>query len=325
MKSDTDKKILAYIKEKTESTAKELTDYLGISARAVFKQLNKLIENGQLIKFGTPPVVFYALAPETIAKQKFDLKTEVSSAINANFLTLSSQGYLLEGLNGFVYWCEKNNLSIVKTANEYLFTLAKYDKFKHNGLINGQNKIKATFPESHIGKMYYLDFYSIERFGKTKLGTLLLYAKQSQNKKLIKLIVENVKNRIIKLIEREKIDAVGFIPPTVSRKIQFIKELEKQLAIKLPRINIVKASSGIAIPQKTLNKLSDRIANAAQTIFVPDQPSFKNILLIDDAVGSGATFNETARKIKEKKLAKDKVVCLAITGSFKGFDIISEV
>jgi hypothetical protein len=41
-------------------------------------------------------------------------------------------------------------------------------------------------------------------------------------------------------------------------------------------------------------------------------------------VGSGATLNETATQIKQKGIAK-KVIGLSITGSFKGFDVISEV
>ena len=52
---------------------------------------------------------------------------------------------------------------------------------------------------------------------------------------------------------------------------------------------------------------------------------YNNILLIDDAVGSGSTINETAKKIKQKGICKGRVIGLAITGSFKGFDVISEV
>jgi predicted amidophosphoribosyltransferase len=79
------------------------------------------------------------------------------------------------------------------------------------------------------------------------------------------------------------------------------------------------------VAQKTLNKLQDRIDNAQQTIIVEDKTPFDNILLIDDAVGSGATLNETAAQIKRKKLCKGRIIGLAIVGSFKGFDIISEV
>jgi len=53
--------------------------------------------------------------------------------------------------------------------------------------------------------------------------------------------------------------------------------------------------------------------------------SYKNILLIDDAVGSGSTLNETAGQIKRKGICKGQVIGLTITGSFKGFDVISEV
>ena len=51
----------------------------------------------------------------------------------------------------------------------------------------------------------------------------------------------------------------------------------------------------------------------------------KNILIIDDAVGSGATLHETAKKIRQKNICSGSVIGLAITGSAKGFDVISEV
>ncbi len=42
-----------------------------------------------------------------------------------------------------------------------------------------------------------LDFYAIERFGKTHLGTLMHYAKQGQNKLLMKRIAEEIKQKKI--------------------------------------------------------------------------------------------------------------------------------
>lgn len=79
------------------------------------------------------------------------------------------------------------------------------------------------------------------------------------------------------------------------------------------------------IAQKSLSKLEDRIQNAEGTIFVKDDnKSFKRILVIDDAVGSGATLNTIAKKLKEK--AGVEFVCgFAITGSLKGFDVINEI
>jgi len=79
------------------------------------------------------------------------------------------------------------------------------------------------------------------------------------------------------------------------------------------------------VPQKTLNKLPDRIENAQQTFVVSETGKFNNILLVDDALGSGATMNEIASQIKHKGICKGKIIGLTITGSFKGFDVISEV
>ena len=56
-----------------------------------------------------------------------------------------------------------------------------------------------------------------------------------------------------------------------------------------------------------------------------DANKYKNVLLIDDAVGSGATMNETAMQLRKRGLVDSQIVGLAITGSFKGFDVISEI
>lgn len=98
------------------------------------------------------------------------------------------------------------------------------------------HKIKGTFPDTAVDKLFYLDFYSIERFGKTKLGQLLLYAKQSQNRGLIKELVDQIRPQIEKLIKKYKIEAVSFIPPTVKREVQLMKELERQLHLTNPKV-----------------------------------------------------------------------------------------
>jgi len=67
------------------------------------------------------------------------------------------------------------------------------------------------------------------------------------------------------------------------------------------------------------------LKNAKNTIVVEENSVFKNILIIDDAVGSGATLNEVAKKIRDKGLCRGNIIGLALTGSFKGLDIISEV
>lgn len=320
----TNSKIIEYIRSKREVTAAELADYLGISRQAVHRQLNKLLKDHIVYKIGRPPKVFYLLSEKKEEVMVINIDRKLKKTINDNFLIITPSGEREEGMTGFIYWCNKQKLPIEKTAQEYAKTLKKYTPYKKSGLIDGMYKIKHTFNHVFLDKVFYLDFYSIERFGKTKLGQMLLYAKQSQNKTLIKELVDQIKPQIDSLIKQFKIDAVGFIPPTVRREVQLIKELERQLNLPIPTIALIKVKTPVAVPQKTLTKLEDRIENAKKTIIVRDRRKFKTILLVDDALGSGATLNETAMKIKKQNLA-EIIIGLAITGSFSGFEVISEV
>ncbi len=316
-------KIAEYIQKKRQATVNELVDYLGINRSAVYKHINKMLKHNVLDKVGRPPKVFYLL------KEKPDRENEIIDSakkdiIEKNYLIITPSGEKKDGFTGFNYWCNKNNLDVPKTADEYIKTLLKYSKFKRGGLIDGMQKFSNTFSEVYLDKIFYLDFYSIERFGKTKLGQLLLYGKQSGNRVIIKQIVEEIKPKINALIKKFNIDAVGFIPWTVKRDVQFMRELEKQLNLSIKSIKIEKIKTEIIVPQKTLSKLEDRIENARKTLVLSEGGKYNNLLLIDDAVGSGATLNQVAKQVKDKKIAK-KAVGLSITGSFKGFDVISEV
>ncbi len=324
METNTEEKILAYIKSRGQVTANDLTEHLQISRQAVHRQIGRLQEEGLIYKIGRPPKVFYLIAEDKVKKEDNAVDENTKKIIDENFLNITPSGERQEGFEGFINWCLKRKDPLEKTAKEYVETFKKYKSYKKNGLISGMHKIKDTFPDTSVDKLFYLDFYSIERFGKTKLGQLLLYAKQSQNKGLIKELVDQIRPQIQELIKKYKVDAVGFIPPTVKREIQLMRELEKQLDLTNPKISLVKVKTPVTVPQKTLNKIEDRIENARRTIMVDDTKKFKIVLLIDDALGSGATINETAKKIKNQGLA-ETIIGLAITGSFSGFEIISEV
>lgn len=322
----TKQKIVEYVKERGSVSAKDIVEYICISKQAIFLHLKYLIENNFLTKIGTPPRVFYIINEDKKDNFNITFSEDIKKIINENFLFITSIGKIKEGVEGFVSWCSSNKLEPNKTAKEYVNTLKKYDKYRlKSGLIDGTQKIKDSFDKIFLNKIFYLDFYSIERFGKTKLGKLLLYSKQSQDKKLIKSLSLWVKDRILSLIKEYNIDAVCFIPPTVKRETQFMKELEKNLNLGLKKIKVVKIKLDIAVPQKTLNKIEDRVKNAASTFFVNDKGFYGNILIIDDAVGSGSTLNIMAKKIKQAKINKGKIIGIAITGSYKGFDVISEV
>lgn len=322
----TSDKILDFIRQRGEARAIEIKREFGYSRVFVHRELAKLLKQGRVAKSGTPPRVFYTISENT--NDSIDtivLDKDAQKFIESNYLYITPTGDIMEGVEAFRFWCAKTKQNFVKTAGEYINTLKKYYKLKKDDLIDGTYKFKNTFEDLGLDKVFYLDFYAIERFGKTKLGQTLLYAKQSQNENLMNNLVKEIKPKIIKLIDKYQIDAIGYIPPTVKREVQFMNILETNLNLNTPRINIVKTKEKLLIPQKTLNKLEDRILNAKKTIIVNDTRIFNNILIVDDAVGSGATLNETALRIKSKKLCTGKIYGLAIVGSFKGFDVISEV
>jgi DNA-binding Lrp family transcriptional regulator len=323
----TSEQIIQILEKNGSVTAKELYNSLTINKRAVFKQLANLLDNGVITKIGKPPKVFYSLSnkPKYIQSTKHTVDSKTRSFVEESFEYITPRGEKLSGWTGFVVWSGERNLNIDETAERYIKTVKKYDRYKKDGLIDGMYKLRSSFDNVGLDKMFYLDFYSIEIFGKTKLGQLLLYAKQSQNRQMINEVADFAKPQVERLIRKYKIDAVGFIPPTVKRELQFMNQFRERLSLNLKEVNLVKLKTPITVPQKTLTKIEDRIVNAKETIEVKAEGSFTNILLIDDAVGSGSTLNEVAKKIRLKNLNKGLIVGLAVTGSFKGFEVISEV
>lgn len=326
----TSDKIVTYLVQKGNATGKELYDHLGtITARAVRKQLKSMLEKGIVRKMGKPPKVFYTLSSFTNIRAgslpPSEISRETQRVIDERYLYISPAGIVSHGVEGFREWCAKTNQEVVKTADEYVRTLRKYDAFRTDNLIDGMSKLRNTFATVYLDRLYYMDFYSIERFGKTKLGQMLLYAKQSQDRSLIRSLVTEIQPKVHAILNMFDIDGVLFVPPTVKREVQFMRELEQDLQLRARRVPISKIKTPIIVPQKTLSKLDDRVENARNTLVVEGSGTYGNILLIDDAVGSGATLNETAAQIKKRGMCRGLLIGLAITGSFKGFDVISEV
>ncbi len=329
MKSE--KRILKLIEKHNELSVKELTELLMVSAQFIHRKLKHLIEDELIIKIGTPPKTFYKINPNkgtvNTNKESLNISYDKEVFLKEHFNAISDMGEMLEGIAAFTYWCAKRNLPPEKTIDEFILTKEKYKKYyNENQIVDGLQKLLNTkgFEKIYLDFLFYFDFYAIERFGKTKIGNIMHYAKQSQNKMLMQILIDNIKNRIHHFVSKNNFDAVGFVPPTIKREKQIMKFLEKKLDIILPHIKILKISNIIPVPQKSLSKIDERIVNADNTFVVNSKQKFKHILLIDDAVGSGATLNQIAKKIKEKNIAK-KTTALAIVGSFKGFDIITDL
>lgn len=322
-------KIENLFEEKKELSVLEIVSYLNISKQYAHRILNQLVENDLVEKIGSTPKTIYKLKKITESKNSLTntISKEKQTFLNENFILITEIGQLLEGLQAFENWCQKRKLPLEKTIDEFILTKDKYNNYlDNNGLISGLDKLKNTkgYDKIFLDELLYLDFYAIERFGKTRLGTILHYAKQGQNKMLMRILIQEIKQKIDLIISEYEIDAVAFVPPTIKRETQLMKFLASGLKINLPVIEIMKIGGIIPVPQKSLNKIEERINNAENTFVIKGNVSYNNVLLIDDAVGSGSTLNQISGKIKRKELAKN-IIGLAIVGSYKCFDVITDV
>ena len=323
-KTNTKQKILDYISLNKEVSPHDLVRHLEISAQAMFRHLKTLLQQNKIIKRGSPPKVFYSLASLPKKTTVANVSSEDADFLKRHFYFISPIGDAFEGLEAMIAWTSRHHLDLDKTIMEYKKTLKKYLAYQTHNLIDGMKKMQGTFPQVYLDHLYYFDFYAIERFGKTKLGYYLLYSKQGQSISFINELIALVKPKIKNTIKQLKVDAIAFVPPTVKRELQIMKILEKECSFGLRVLSIEKIKTSIIIPQKTLSKLPDRVLNAQKTMVVTEKESFNRVLLVDDAVGSGSTLNEISRQLKEKNVCQD-IVGLALTGSFKGFDVLSEV
>lgn len=319
-------KIIKYTEKKGQVTPHELVREMEIGATMVHRHLKKLTESGVLEKLGKPPRVFYRIKQQSEIITETIHNSEYAVSINEYFTLVTPDGNEIEGVSGFVLWCKQRNFDAQKKAQEYYETLRQYSRLYNNGIIDATVKIKQTFSKDKqfLDRLYFLYPYSLPVFGKTKIATWLFHGKQTENVELMKKVFDKVIPKIQNCIQQGNYDAIGFIPPSVPRSIQFMKELQKKLLIKIPVIKIEKIKNAIIIQQKSLKDIRDRIKNAENTLVVTEKQTYKKILLIDDFTGSGSTLNVVAEKIKKQSLGKE-IHGLTITGSMNGFEIIKEV
>lgn len=322
-KTETRNQILKFIEQNHPVRVKYIADQFKLSPQIIHRHLKKLLEDKAIIKKGSLPNIVYLPANSSI--HVGDLP-DPNALLEENWLTVLPDGMRLNGVTGFTLWCDERGFDPFKKYIEYSDVLKKYNRYRTNGWIDATQKFRDIFPEAALEKVFYLDFYSYEIFGKTKWGNLVLYAKLNEDKVLMDEVFSWAKPKIEAIVRKHNIEFIGFIPHSLKRKTPFLPNLKKFLNLSLPVVPLIKVSGEITVAQKTLKQSSERIQNARETIFL--QSGFevhdnKSLLLIDDAVGSGATLQETA--IKCKKAGFTKIYGLALVGSIKGFEVIAEV
>lgn len=329
MKTTTRDDIVQLIKKQGQVSPHQLKQQLGFGGPAIHRQLKSLERAGTIAKLGSPPKVVYVLRDDVgPATRKPVLSQEVAQVINDRYTYIQPDGTIMSGVDGFVRWVEKTGQrdQLPTLALDYVKIRKEADTwYQGRSWIDATQKLSQTFPDTQVDTVAYADFYALPKFGKTTLGTYTLHAKVSQSRALMVQIAQQIQPLIEQLLTEWKIQAVAFIPHSVPRKLAFLPIIQTQLGLSLPTVQIEKLYAGdIRVAQKSLSSLQDRVENARKTLFVTGEVPWQRIVLIDDAVGSGATFNEVAGKLKHQHSVKF-IAGFAIVGSYKGFEVISEV
>ncbi|MFL5763367.1 MAG: hypothetical protein ACJ77K_05440 [Bacteroidia bacterium] len=326
---NTKETILKLFKEQKELTVKEITGRTGLSKQMVHLVLKQLLESKIVEKFGKTPKTLYRTSSGNGIAEIGSLVVSESEAriLKKYFVHVTESGQLLEGPEALTAWSSKRGLSPTATLNEFMDARSDCElQLNDQGIINGINKLKNTkgYDKIHLDHFFYLDFYAIERFGKTRLGTLLHYAKQGQNKILMELLMQETRERMRALIGSCGADGAAFIPPAVKREVQFMRHMQSDLQLSLPLIDIKKLSGLIPVTQRSLQTLDARIQNAEISFIISEKRKFRHVILIDDEANSGATLNQVAGKIRSRGIA-EKVSAVAIVGQQKGFEATTEM
>lgn len=125
-----------------------------------------------------------------------------------------------------------------------------------------------------------------------------------------------------RLIATFQCDAAVWVPHTLKRTHPLQDFLNRTNDLPIPKIPIVKIIVKNIVPQKTLSELERRLENAELTNHVTETinnlEKYKCVIIIDDAIGSGATIETIGVKMRRIN-SNLNLIAVAALGSYKGF------
>lgn len=124
--------------------------------------------------------------------------------------------------------CFDKKIDRPKALERYRNVIESVDKQRgYLGYINAFPRFQKQFDKTYVDGLWLIDAYTLKEFGKSKLGNLAFYAKQSQSLNLTKQVIELTKQKIHAFVKKHKIDSFCFAPPSLRRTPQFMDELQK--------------------------------------------------------------------------------------------------
>jgi hypothetical protein len=315
--------LFEYIKKNPWDKIWEMAQFFGVTNMTIHRHITDLCNNWLLIKRWSWPQTIYQISKENSKLEISNISIQIRMALDSCRYQINKVWQVSQWVSGFAHRCWKRNLDFnLQTKQRYNYFLIVESMRDRTWCIDATKKLNK-YGNWVLKKLWYQDIYARPQYGKSKQWTFLEVAKIQPTIKIFGEIITYIRPLLQKLIILYKIDAVCFVKPTMSRKLQIMNYLEKNLSLGLPVIAIKKVPWFFP-PQKSLSKMEDRIINAQESFQIEKNKNvYNNVLLIDDAVWSGATLVELAKKLKYS-IARN-VFWYAITGTANWlFDEISK-
>ena len=329
------KSIRSLLQDWEKRKLSQIAEALSISRPTANKYLKELLQNWEISKIWSGAHSTY-LIPQVdkeggktdfLSIHKNPFPYEEAKLLDEKFFKYDSDGRILKWVEGFLLRCKKRDLNPKDKISAFDAINQQINHYRTQcGLLNVTNQFKIKHQYSALDELFYADAYTRAEFGRGALSEQMFVAKQHQDKQQLKNLISLFYRNLECLLTTFDIDAIALTPPSISRKVQILDLVDQLLDPSIPRIPLIKYSpSKILIPQKSLKRPEDRIQNAKNTIFIREEDiHYNTVLLIDDFVGSGATLNETAIKLKTAWVKK--IIGFAFFGNLDlKYEVINEM
>ena len=329
------KSIRSLLQDWEKRKLSQIAEALNISRPTANKYLKELLQNWEISKIWSGAHSTY-LIPQVdkeggktdfLSIHKNPFPYEEAKLLDEKFFKYDSDGRILKWVEGFLLRCKKRDLNPKDEISAFDAINQQINNHRTQcGLLNATNQFKIKHQYSALDELFYADAYTRAEFGRGALSEQMFFAKQHQDKQQLKNLISLFYRNLECLLTTFDINAIALTPPSISRKVQILDLVDQLLDPSIPRIPLVKYSpSKILIPQKSLKRPEERIQNAKNTIFIREEDiDYNTVLLVDDFVGSGATLNETAIKLKTAWVKK--IIGFAFFGNLDlKYEVINEM